>query len=239
VQPPGPEPTVPQYPAEYPQAPPNYFGETPQYPQQPQAQPRTGNDAALEAFVDNPEAFIERAIAARQQQLVGPLQEQQQSVAYMMQNLVENNVRQGVTAAKGKLQQAYNVFNQDSSFRSNPAMQNKINSTLEGMVQNAEAEARLRGNWEPLNSILNLSEAEIRGTLAFAREVAGVGSPGVAPLQVEGAAVESVRSPVADNAVELTSEQQEIARRMGPGYEARLKEAVAESAKYDDIEWKE
>jgi hypothetical protein len=157
----------------------------------------------------------------------------------MMSTLVDNSVKQGKAAAKGAIRKAYDAFNKDSAFRSNPQMQERINATLQGMLRNAEQEARMNGNWEPLNALANLSESEIQGTLAYVRAVTGAGSPGTSPLQVEGATVESSRAPVAEQEVALTEEQREVARRFGPAYEAKLKKAVAEQQKYDDLEWKE
>jgi hypothetical protein len=234
---PQPEPELPAQPPQYPTAPPDYYQE-PQYPQQPQAPPARTGDAALEAFVDNPQAWLDQQLAAREQQLLGPIQQNLQSVAYVQQQIMESNVRQNVAKADQAIRSAYDVFNKDSAFRTNEEMQKRVGGTLQGMRENAIAQARA-GNFGPMESLINLDEGAIRGTLAFLREQAGVQSPGTGPLQIEGATVESSRAPVAEQGVELSAEQEEIARRMGPGYRARMVEAIKDQQKYDDLEWKE
>jgi hypothetical protein len=219
---------------QYQQQPQQYYEPPPQY-RQPPPTPRT--DAELQAFVDNPDAWFEQRIAAREQQVLGPLAQQQQAVAYMMQTMMENSVNERAAQADNSIRKAYQTFNKDATFRSNKAMQDKIGATLQGMRERAVVEAR-RGNFGPINALSNLSESDIAGTLAYVRAASGIQSPGVAPLQVEGATVESSRSAVAGKGVELTAEEQEIARRMGPGYEARMKKAKADQKKYDDLEWK-
>lgn len=216
------------YPQDYPQ----------QRPQQPQAQPRTGGDAALEAFVENPDAWLEQRLQERLAQYSGPLQQQQQSIAFMMQQMVDNSVKQGKGAAEGAIRKAYTAFNKDATFRSSKAMQEKIGATLQGMVQRAEYEAR-NGNFAPMNAIANLSDADIAGTLAYVRAVSGASSPGTGPMQIEGATVESSRAAVADKTVELTPEQEEVARRMGPAYRRKMEKAVVEQKKYNDLEWRD
>ena len=217
-----------EYPADYPAA----------RSRQPQAQPRTGGDAALEAFVSDPYGFIEQAVQQRLQQEVAPLQQGQQSVAFMMHQVIDNNVKQGKAAAEGAIRKAYTAFNKDATFRSNKSMQDKIGSTLNGMMQRAEFEAR-NGNFGPLSALANLSDSDIAGTLAYVRAVSGVRSPGVGPMQIEGATVESSRAAVAKQKVELTPEQEEVARRMGPAYRRKMEKALADQSKYNDLEWKE
>ena len=230
-----PAPMPNQPPAQYPQMPPQYdYGQQ----QQPQVQQGPASDAALNAFVEDPQGWFNSQMAQREQQIVGPLQQQQQAIAYMMSSMIDNSVKQGMSSADAAIHKAYDVFNQDSAFRSNKAMQEKVGATLQGMRARAEAEAR-NGNFGPLHAISNLSEADIAGTLAYVRAATGVQSPGTGPLQVEGATVESSRAPVAEQTVELTAEQEEIARRMGPGYRQKLIQAQTDLNKYDDLEWKE
>jgi hypothetical protein len=233
---PAPAPAVPDAPpAQYPPQQPQYdYG----YQQQPQVQQGPASDAALNALVENPDGWWEAKMAAREQQLVGPIQQQQQAIAYMMSSMIENNVNQGVAGADASIRKAYEAFNQDAAFRSNKTMQEKVGATLQGMRERAVVEAR-NGNFGPLNSLSNLSEADIAGTLAYVRASSGVPSAGTGPLQVEGATVESSRAPVAEQTVELTPEQEEVARRLGPGYRQRLIKGLQERDKYDDIEWKE
>jgi hypothetical protein len=233
---PPPQPQYPpQFPVDYPPHP-EYPTMQPQYPQQPQATPRTPGDAALEAFVDNPQAWLDQQLAAREQQLLGPIQQQQQSIAFMMHQMQENSLKQTKQQARAAIEKAYKEFNKDSAFRSSKDMQESVKGTLQGMMQRAEIEAR-NGNWEPMNTLINMDQGEIAGTLAYLRAKAGVQSGGQAPLQVEGAAVESSRSPAAKHEVQLTPEQEEIARRMGPGYRARLVKSLQELDENDDLEW--
>lgn len=206
-------------------------------PQPTQAQPRTAGDAALESFVENPTAWLESQLAAREQQTFGPIQQQLQSIAFMQQHMMENSVREAKGRADAAIRNAYSQFNKDASFRSNKQMQDAVKGTLEGMRQRAEYEARVNGNWGPMNTLINMDQSEIAGTLGYLRAKYGTGSPGTAPLQVEGATVESSRAAVADKDVVLSEEQREVARRLGPAYERKLKKAVAEQQKYDDLEW--
>jgi hypothetical protein len=229
---PPPQPPTPDQPVDYPVPPPDYYG----HPRQPQAPPARAGDQALEAFVENPEAWFQQRMEQAMSQYGGPIQQNLQSIAFMQHQMMENNIRQAATQADGAIRRAYDSFNQDSTFRSNKAMQEQIGNTLQGMRENALREARA-GNFAPLAALQNLSEAEIAGTLAYVRAVAGVGSPGQAPLQVEGATVETSRAPVAEQTVELTAEQEEIARRMGPGYRAKLVASLKEQQKHDDLEW--
>ena len=66
---------------EQPQAPPQqqpYVEPPPQYPQQPQMPPQAAprGDAALEAFVDNPDGWFDQRMSAREQQMLAPMQQQ-------------------------------------------------------------------------------------------------------------------------------------------------------------------
>lgn len=223
-----------------PQAPPQMPYPEPQYqdvPQQqyPTQQPSAG-DAALNTFVENPDGWFDRNFEARQRRVLGPLQQQQQAIAYMMSTMVESQVNQGVQGADSAIRKAYDVFNKDSSFRSSKMMQEKIGNTLRGMRAQAMAEAR-NGNFAPLHALSNLSEADIRGTLAYVRAVSGVQSPGTGePLQVEGAQVESSRRPVSEHSVKLDPETEAAIKRLGPSYRERYVKAQLETDKLDDFE---
>jgi hypothetical protein len=106
------------------------------------------------------------------------------------------------------------------------------------MKQRAEHEARTTGNFAPLRALANLDESDMEATLAYMQKKAGKQSPGVAPLQVEGATVESSRSAVAEQGVELSADEEEAAARLGKGGRQRLIQAKIDQAKYDDLEWK-
>jgi len=83
-----------------------------------------------------------------------------------------------------------------------------------------------------------MGNEQLDGMLAFYGVTAGVRSPGVGPLQVEGATVESSRPSAASEEVVLTPLQEDIAARMGKGYRDRMIKAVLEERKYNDFEVK-
>ena len=217
-----------------------YYEPPPQYPQQPQAPPQAAprGDAALEAFVDNPDGWFNQRMAAREQQMLAPMQQQTQAVQNMMGMMMDNQVKEHKSRVDDSVRRAYNSFNQDATFRSSKAMQDKIGATLSGMRDRAEFAAR-NGDFGPMNALSNLTEADIAGTLAYVRAASGVQSPGVAPLQVEGATVESSRSAVDAGNVVLTADQEAAAARLGPGGRDRLIQGIADAEKYDDFEVKE
>lgn len=232
--------STPAMPEPPPQAPPQHYEPSPQqYPQQPQVPQGTNADAALQTFVDNPDGWFEQRIAQREQQMLGPIAQQQAQVAQMTAVLMNNYVTEGMSRADGAVRKAYEVFNQDASFRSDKDMQQTLQSTLQGMRQRAEYEARTTGNFEPLRTLANLDESDMVATLAYMKAKRGKQSPGVGPLQVEGATVESSRAPVAEQGVTLTPDQEAAADRMGPGGRDRLRQAIIDQAKHDDLEWKE
>lgn len=231
-------PTMPEPPPQQQQQ--QYYEPPPQpYPQQPQVPHGTNADAALQTFVDNPDGWFEQRIAQREQQMLGPIAQQQQQVAQMTAVLMNNYVTEGMSRADGAVKKAYEVFNRDASFRSDKEMQQTLQSTLQGMRQRAEYEARTTGNFEPLRTLANLDESDMEATLAYMKAKRGRQSPGVGPLQVEGATVESSRAAVAEQGVTLTPDQEAAADRMGPGGRDRLRKAILEQAKHDDLEWKE
>jgi len=210
-----------------------------QYPQQP---PQPAKRGDLNAFIEDPDGYIDRLVADRlnqiNQQALTPLMYQQQMLAQEFNGIRENNKRAALSQADAAIKNAYREFNKDSSFRSNPRLQNRIKNALAGLRESALMEAQ-RGNYQPLSNLANLGEAEARATLAAARVIEGVGSPGNGPLQVQGASVESSRSAVSGGNVELTEEEKLIARRFGgqeANYAERMRKAKAEAAKYDDFE---
>jgi len=230
-----PPPQQVQYPPQQPQY--QYEQPPPQYPQQPQVQPQpAGVDAALQTFVDNPDGWLDQRLSQRDQQLVGPLAQQQQQVANMTAMLMNNYVTEGVSQADASVRKAYDVFNRDASFRSDKEMQNTIQGTLQGMKQRAEHEARTTGNFAPLRALANLDESDMEATLAYMKAKAGRQSPGTGPLQVEGAVVESSRSPVAEQSVELDADTEAAIKRLGPAYRERLIKAQRTTNEADDFE---
>jgi len=207
-----------------------------QYPQQP---PKRGD---LNAFIEDPDGYIDRLVAQRleyvNQQALTPLMWQQQQLQQEFQGIRQSNQRSALSQADSAIKNAYREFNKDSAFRSNPRLQERIKGVLSGLRESALAEAQ-RGNYGPLGNLATLGSAEARATLAAARAMEGVGSPGNGPLQVQGASVESSRAAVSGGSVELTADQLEIARRFG-GYEKnyadRMRAAIADAKQYDDFE---
>ena len=228
------EPESQYPPQQYYEPPPQYYPQQPQAPSQP-----AGVDAALQTFVDNPDGWLNQKMQTERQQLVGPLAQQQHQIAQLTSMLVNDRITEGTSGADESIRNAYKVFNQDPTFRSNKGMQESLKATFQGMRRRAEYEARTTGNFDPLRTLANLKEADMRATLAYMKEKAGVRSPGVGPLQVEGATVESSRSAVAEQKVELTADEEAAVRRLGPGGRARLIQAKIDQAKYDDFESRE
>jgi hypothetical protein len=104
------------------------------------------------------------------------------------------------------------------------------------MITRAEYEAKSTGNLEPLRTIANLNESDIEATLAYMQKKAGKQSPGVGPLQVEGAVVESSRSPIAEQSVELDPNTEVAIKRLGPAYRERLIKAQRVTDEAGDFE---
>jgi hypothetical protein len=196
----------------------------------------------LNAFIEDPDGYIDRLVNQRldyiNQQALTPLMYQQQMLAQEFNGIRQNNQRAALSQADAAIKNAYKEFNKDSAFRSNPRLQERIKGALAGLRESALAEAQ-RGNYGPLSNLANIGEAEARATLAAARVIEGIGSPGSGPLQVQGATVESSRAAVDTSNIELTAEQQEIARRFGgqeKNYAERMRKAIADQRKYDDFE---
>ena len=227
-------PALPEAPPPPPQ---QYYEPPPQhYPQQPQVPQGTNADAALQTFVDNPDGWLEQRMAQRDQQRLGPLQHQQQQQAQMTAILMNNYVTEGMSRADAAVRKAYDVFNRDATFRSDREMQQTLQSTLQGMRDRAREEAWGRGNLDPLRTLANLDESDMEATLAYMKVKRGKRSPGVGPLQVEGATLESSRSSVAEQSTELPPEFEEIAHRLGPGGRERLIKQIAVTRTADDFE---
>jgi len=224
-----------QYPPQQPQY--QYEQPPPQYPQQPQVPPQpAGVDAALQTFVDNPLGTIGNEVDGRLDARLGPLAYQQQQQANITAMLMNNYVNEGISQADASVRKAYEVFNRDASFRSDKEMQNTIQGTLQGMKQRAEHEARATGNFAPLRALANLDESDMEATLAYMKAKAGRQSPGTGPLQVEGAVVESSRSPIAEQATELPAEFEAVANRLGPHGRERLLREIQVTKDADDFE---
>jgi hypothetical protein len=229
-----PEPPPGQYPNQYPpEPPPQLPPQQPQYPPQPPAQ--VGADAALQAFVDNPEKWVRSIQQETINQMGGQLGWNQQQLAGQINQMRETYANAGIGQAKTAVRNAYSFLNEDPVFRSNKDVQERIGRALEGSLENAKR-AAFMGDYGPISDVSQLDETSLRGMLAFVKATANVPSPGVGPLQVEGATVESSRSAVAPESVVLTPDQEAIATRMGPGYRDKMIKAQIENIKHGDVE---
>lgn len=222
-----------------PQPPPQqYYQEQPQYYQQQppqQRQPQRQSTGALDRFIDDPDGYIDQLLQARLAEQTTPLAYQQHMMAQQVQQIRDTFTNSALSQADSALKGAYKTLNKDSSFRTSKNIQGRIENTLRGMREQAVMQARV-GNFGPLNNLATLNESHIRAALAAAKAMEGVDSPGVGPLQVEGATVESSRSAPQQHSVDLDPDQKEAVRRLGPAYETRLRKALADNAKYDDFQ---
>jgi hypothetical protein len=235
-----PEPPPGQYPNQYPpEPPPQLPPQPPAYPPQPPAQfqppAQTGADAALQKFVDAPDPWA-RAIAQDVvNQATGQLGWNQQQLAGQINQIRETYAKAGIGQAKSAVRKAYQFLNEDPVFRTNKDVQERIGRALEGSLENAKR-AAFMGDYGPISDVSQLDETSLKGMLAFVKATANVPSPGVGPLQVEGATVESSRSAVAPESVVLTPVQEAVAERMGPNYRDKMIKRQIENIAAGDVE---
>lgn len=227
-------------PVQPPQPPQQYYQEQPQYyqqqqPQYQQRQPQKQPSGALDRFIDDPDGYIDQLLQARLAEQTTPLAYQQYQMAQQVQQIRDTFTASASSQADKAIKDSYKYLNKDAAFRTNKSIQGRIESTLRGMREQAMMQARA-GNFGPLNNLASLNESHIRAALAAAKAMEGIDSPGVGPLQVEGATVESSRSAPQQHSVELDADQKEAVRRLGPSYETRLRKALADNAKYDDFQ---
>jgi hypothetical protein len=189
----------------------------------------------LQAFVDNPEKWVRSIQQDTINQMGGQLGWNQQQLAGQINQMRETYANAGIGQAKTAVRNAYSFLNEDPVFRSNKDVQERIGRALEGSLENAKR-AAFMGDYGPISDVSQLDETSLRGMLAFVKATANVPSPGVGPLQVEGATVESSRSAVAPESVVLTAEQESIATRMGPGYRDRMIKAQLENIAAGDVD---
>lgn len=242
-----PEPEAPPVEPEWLSAPPpqpqqpqqQYYQEQPQYYQQPQPQQQRQQQrqpsGSLDRFIDDPDGYIDQLLQARLAEQTTPLAYQQYQMAQQVQQIRDTFTSSALSQADNALKGAYKHLNKDSAFRTSKSIQGRIENTLRGMREQAVMQARA-GNFGPLNNLASLNESHIRAALAAAKAMEGIDSPGVGPLQVEGATVESSRSAPQQHSVDLDPDQKEAVRRLGPAYETRLRKALAEADKYDDFQ---
>lgn len=226
VAPAAPDP-APQYP---PQPPPQY---PPHVPQQapPQNLPR-----GVEGLVQDTDRYIEQIVEERLSRIVPQIAHGQQQIAAQTQMLKDSQVVAGEQAVDSAIVNAYKEFNKDPSFRASKELQGEIKNTLEGLKNQALAEAYQFGDFRRLNNMASISEREIQATLAVGKIKAGLQGKASGPLEVAGAVVESATPTVPDKEVVLTAEQEAIAARVGGNYADRLRQAIKENEKHDDFE---
>jgi len=218
------------------QAPPQQYYQEPQYQQPAQASPPPPNTRrGLDAFIENPDAYIDSLVQDRLVQAVGPIMQQQQALFGMTDHVRRSQTRAIASQAELGIKNAYKAFNKDPDFKSNPQLQQKINSTMQTLYNQALAAAEY-GNYTQLYNLANIGEREIRATIGAAKLYEGIGGGGQTPLSIMGAEVESTRAPSRETGVQLTAEQEEIARRMGGNYADKLRKAIAETEKLEDFE---
>lgn len=244
---PEPEPVAPSWLDEAPPEP--QYQPEPGYPPQPGPQyppnvpqgvptqnvPQPGTQRGLEAFVDNPDGYISALVEQRLNSALSPLAQQQQMMMGVTQQMYESQLNSVKGQADSGIKRAYERFNQDSTFRSNKQLQSRIENTFRGLRRQAEMAAR-NGDFGPMMNLASINDGHIAATLAAAKAIEGIQAGGQAPLQVMGASVESTQPASNNSAVELTAEEQEIARRIGGNYADRMRKAKAEATKYNDFE---
>jgi hypothetical protein len=227
------------HPGQYPQEPPpqlpppqpGYQQPQPQY-QQPQP---TGVDQVLNEFVSNPKGFIQQIQQETLNQFAGPMGYQQQQMAQEINQMRQTYADGHVGEAKDTVVEAYKHLNKNPTFRSNKQVQDSIKGTLQEYRNQAEMAARA-GNYGPIAQFNKIGPEQLNGMMAYLSATMGVQSPGVGPLQVEGATVESSRSAVDEGSVVLTPLQEDIASRMGPGKRDEMIQAEKDLLKYNDFE---
>ena len=171
-------------------------------------------------------------------QAAAPLAMQQQQIAHEVNMMKQTYATAGIRQADSAIKNAYKYLNTDPTFRSNKTIQERVRQTLEGYRASAIQRAQA-GDLGPIYELAQLGETQMRGVLGYLKATEGVPSAGVGPLPVGGATVETARSAVSGEDIVLTAEQQEIARRMGPGGEEKLKQGLRDLQKYNDLEFSE
>ena len=139
-----PDPRPPQYPPQqpYPQAPPPQYQQPPQEPVMSQGE--------IEDFIRRgPRAVFDEYMQSN------PMQHQVMGMMGAVNNYLEAEIRRGEGQATDTISAAYReVFSKDEAFRSNPALRQRIDASLQGLLRNAQTEAR-SGQFDSLNSMRN------------------------------------------------------------------------------------
>lgn len=210
-----------------------------QQPQYQQQRQQPVSQSALDRFLENPDQWGAEVAQRVIEQYAGPINQQTAAMQYQMQAIRDTFTKTALSQADGAIRNAYGTLNKDRTFRSNKGVQQMLNNTLKNMRDQAMYAAQ-RGDFEPLQQLAGLDATRINAALAAARVMSGAQGGGVEPMQVEGATVEGSRAQANPGSnVELSAEQQEIAKRLGreyPGYESRMRKAAEDAAKYDDFE---
>jgi hypothetical protein len=239
------DPEPPRGYPQYPQEPlPQYPPHAPAYPPVPppdyppaahRQQPMGSPDAVLNEFVKDPIGWVRSIQQETINQMSGPLTWQQQQLAENLNRMQMTYAEAGIKRADAAIRNAYKILNKNPVFKSNKQVQEHINRALKAQFNDAANAAR-QGNYVPIADLERIDEPALRGMVAFVSEATGVKSAGIGPLSVEGAAVETSRSAVTSEDITLTPEQEEVAKRMGPGYRDRMIQAQRDLLKHDDFE---
>jgi len=227
------QPSEPQAPPQ--PAPQQGYQQDQYYQPPPQNIPQPGTQKGLDAFINDPDGYIGALAEERAQRMIAPILQQQQMLYGMTSQMRDSQTRAVDGQAKSGIEKAYAGFNKDPAFRSNKALQQRVNSTMQTLYNQA-AEAASYGDYTRLYNLANMGEREVRATLVAAKAYEGIMGGGQTPLAVQGAEVETTSAPTTETGVTLSPEQEEIARKLGGNYADKLRKAISETEKFDDFE---
>lgn len=204
-------------------------------------------DGDIQKLVDmGPRAYMETYmtdfIDERTNQAIGPLMEQASRAVGGVQNYIATEIQKGVSNAKAAIARAYDVFNKDNAFRSNPQLQQAIEGQLKSILVNATQDA-YRGDLTSLSNLQSINEKHAAATLQAQKAYLGIQSGGAAPVQMTGAQVASTSPQTnVDQGGNLTpAEEQlvEVRERLEPGYRQRFIDAKKETLRLGDFNYEE
>jgi hypothetical protein len=230
------------------------YGRQPQYqqqqypqqyaPQQPQVQPQMQqpgqvmSEDMLEAFVRDPNGYVNRLVQAQVEQAIGPAAMTAMQAASGVSSFIHAQAETGIGEAKKAISSAYkDVFNQDETFRSNQDLQRRVGGSLQALLEQAAYKAR-SGDFSDLAMFRSFGEQQARATLAAAKALAGITGRSESPMSVAGAVVESPVARASRDDVQLSAEEEDVisARsRVEPGYRDRYIAAKKEAIKRGDF----
>ena len=181
-------------------------------------------DRQLASFVDDPDAYVDALVERRVAQRIEPLMHQVESSRARQDSFLHANAQENINAARGAIERAYNVFNQDEAFLQDHRIQTQIGRTFDTMYREAVYNAK-QGNFAPIVRLANLTKEQARGALGAAKGLIGSPSVGAAPLGIQGAMVESSTAGPSAYDVQLTPDEEAavaVIERQEPGYRQRF-----------------